>query len=179
MKKLKSINIFLVIAGILVLISGSAYYFMLEKQRPSSIDDFIISVKKSKYPSAANITSEDLKKLKVTKVEPIETKDPFAYSRKSVKLPKPVSEVTVGLSMEDIKFVGILKTDNNKFAILQLPDNRVYKFVEGDYITKDAAKIYAINDSQMVLLVTTQDARGSWITDKIVLKLEKKEKENL
>ena len=179
MEKLKSINIYLLIVVILVLLLGVAYYFMQEKHRPSSIDDFITKVKKSKSPVAANITSKDLKQLKVTKIESIDTKDPFAYSKKSINLPKPVSEVTVDLTMDQIRFVGILRVGVNKFAILQLPDNRVYKFVEGDYITRDSAKIYAINDSQMVLLVTTQDARGSWITDKRVLKLEKKEKENL
>jgi len=179
MEKLKSINIYLLIAIILFLVLGVTYYFMQEKQKPSSIDDYIAKVKRTKSIAASSITSKNLKKLEVTKVDTIDTKDPFAYKQKIVKLPKPVSELTANLSIDQVTFVGVLRVGDRKFGILQLPDNRVYKFVEGEYITKEAAKIYAINDSQMVLLVTTQDPRGSWITDKRVLKLEKKVKENL
>ena len=179
MEKLSQVNLYIIIGVVVLLILGGGYFFIYQKEQPSSIDDFIKTTQTTKSPVTKKISSKNLKKLESTKVEEIDTKDPFIYQQKQVNIGKVVTGVTANIPLDQLKFVGILTVGPTRFAIIELPDKKVYKFTTNEYISKDAAKIQKITNSELILLESRQDITGTWITDKRVLKLKQEVKENL
>lgn len=179
MEKIKQVNLYALIAIIILLVAIGVYFFISQKEKPSSIDDFINKTKITKNSSVNLIGKEQLTKLEPKKVDTIDTKDPFKYKQTKIIIPKVVTGVTANIGINELSFVGVLSVGDKKFAIIELPNKKVYKFTKDEYISKDAAQIYQITDSELILLETRQDITGSWITDKRVLKLKQDVKKNL
>ena len=88
-------------------------------------------------------------------------KKQLAMGGQGPDLDRPRSELEA-FALDSLHMVGVISQNNQLWAIIQSPDNRVYRVSIGDFIGKNYGEIIEITPSEIKVSESVSDGYGNW-----------------
>jgi len=81
-------------------------------------------------------------------------------------------EALEGFPLDSLQMLGIIRIGASTYALVQAPDNIVYRASVGSYLGQNYGRINAINETEVALTELIPDGFGGWVKRSASLALE-------